>query len=311
MLRRNILKILIQAGIISFITVVLLVAGCEDIKGIFSKKFVRTGKKVYAQDEPIVVYFNNLPGNKQDWITIVPSSAPADKYKEWSYTNGQQNGKFTFQGLNPGDYEARVYFNWPSGGYNIEGRYAFTVTKRDVTSAIVPPGTQSTGTPRKADSGTTGKAIIVKDGLRETYVLKTGFFSETRFGNPKRASIQFQKPADEHSNARRIEITLDATKAGNHYADGKAINDSMFKGTKINVGSPTSFGSAAIFRFVADGGQIFPPKESCIINITSPYSGAPDGTFSGEINNCTVRSAGIDYRVSSVKFTMKGVPSQK
>jgi hypothetical protein len=162
----------------------------------------------------------------------------------------------------------------------------------------------------KKDSGATGEAIIVKDGVKETYSLKTGFFSETRFDDPKRAQIEFQVPSDEFSNARRIEMILDATQSGTHYADGKAINESMFNRKELNIGEQTPNGRTAIFRFLADGGQIFPPKDSCVINITSSYSGTPNGVFAGEISDCTVHSAGIDYNISSVIFIMRGVPSQ-
>jgi|GEM_PF-2329824 len=158
-------------------------------------------------------------------------------------------------------------------------------------------------------AGAEGEAVIVKDGIKETYVLKTGFFSETRFKDPRRAEIQFQFPGEEFSNARRIEMTLDATRTGRHYADGKAINDSMFHDKELNIGEKTPKGRTAIFRFVADGGQIFPPKSSCTINITSSYTGTPNGVFAGEVSDCTVHSAGIDYNISSVIFMMRGVPS--
>jgi hypothetical protein len=153
----------------------------------------------------------------------------------------------------------------------------------------------------------TGEAVIIKDGIRETYMLKTGFFSETRFENPGRASIQFQIPAGEYSNARRIEMVLDATASGDHHADGKSY--SVFEEDKVEIGTPTHNGYMAIFKYIADGGQIFPPKDSCTINVTSPYSGETDGVFSGTVSNCILHSAGIDYHIDSVQFTMKGIPS--
>jgi hypothetical protein len=176
-------------------------------------------------------------------------------------------------------------------------------TSEQISEEAVPPSKETT------PEGATGEAVIVKDGVKETYPLKTGFLSETRFDNPKRAEIQFQFPGEEFSNARRIEMTLDATKAGTHYADGKAMNDSMFNQKELNIGEQTPDGRTAIFRFVADGGQIFPPKDACVINITSSYTGTPNGVFAGEISNCTVHSAGIDYNISSVIFMMRGVPS--
>jgi hypothetical protein len=154
-----------------------------------------------------------------------------------------------------------------------------------------------------------GEALLTRDGLQETYLLKTGFFSDTRFKDPKKATVMFQIPAEEHSNARRIEMTLDATRAGKHYADGRAINDSMFRGSPLNIGEETSNGITASLKYVADGGQIFPPRDSCTITITSPYPGTPGGVFAGEVSHCVVHSAGINHTLSSVKFRMTGVPS--
>jgi hypothetical protein len=168
----------------------------------------------------------------------------------------------------------------------------------------IPVGERS----NKAEA--TGEAIIVRDGVQETFLLKTGFFSETRFADPTKAKIEFQIPADKHSNARRIEIALNATKAGNHYVDGKAMTESMFGRSTINIGEPTPNGSTAAFQYIADGGQIFPPEESCTFLITSPYQGSPDGIFAGELSDCVVHSAGINYHIASVKFTVRGVPSR-
>lgn len=162
----------------------------------------------------------------------------------------------------------------------------------------------------KGDAGVSGEAIVVKDGVTETYPLVTGFFSDTRFANPAHATIQFQAPAPEHSNARRIEITLDATKTGTHYADGKLLSESFMGESKVRIGEYSSQGYAASFRWVADGGQIFWPKTSCTFTITSPYTGAASGEFSGELNGCPVHSAGIDYTISSVRFTMRGAPKR-
>ena len=188
---------------------------------------------------------------------------------------------------------------------------ALEIQPDDRVTEKAPFASQPSAIPEEKASGATGEAIIVKDGLKETYKLKTGFFSETRFDDPKRAQIEFQVPAEEFSNARRIEMILDATKSGIHYADGKAINESMFNRKELNIGEQTPNGRTAVFRFLADGGQIFPPKDACIINITSSYTGTPNGVFAGEVSDCIVNSAGIDYNISSVIFVMRGVPSSQ
>ena len=63
-----------------------------------------------------------MQGSKFDWITLVSSGAADSTYGEWTYTNGAKSGSFTFKGVEPGDYEIRAYFDWPSGGYMVKKR---------------------------------------------------------------------------------------------------------------------------------------------------------------------------------------------
>ncbi|MEB3226256.1 MAG: hypothetical protein VKJ86_10700 [Synechococcus sp.] len=88
---------------------------------------VSTNKTSYRANEAILVNYANLPGNAGDWITIVLASAPDDTYDEWFYTDGRRSGSRQFNGLPPGNYEVRVYYNWPTGGYTVQDRYGFTV----------------------------------------------------------------------------------------------------------------------------------------------------------------------------------------
>ena len=89
---------------------------------------IRTEKKVYKPYEKIVVKYSNLPGNQSDWITIVKSSEPPESYGECPYTYGKKHGKMNFKGLESGNYEVRVYYDWANGGgYNIQLKYPFKV----------------------------------------------------------------------------------------------------------------------------------------------------------------------------------------
>jgi hypothetical protein len=93
---------------------------------------IRTLKDVYTPNERIQVKFNNLPGNKTDWITIRPAETPDDTYDElrWEYTYGRENGTMTFESLPPGEYEVRLYFDWKNtGSYQVRDRYFFRVTE--------------------------------------------------------------------------------------------------------------------------------------------------------------------------------------
>ncbi len=84
-------------------------------------------QETYTAKEPITVKYANLPGNQQDWITVVKASDPENTYGEWFYTEGKTSGSHTFKGLPAGRYEMRVYHNWPEGDFEIQERYPFTV----------------------------------------------------------------------------------------------------------------------------------------------------------------------------------------
>ncbi len=89
-----------------------------------------TDKSVYSKGEDIVLTFSGLPGNETDWITLVPSGTPDDDYGTWFYTNGEESGTHVFTGLAPGDYEIRLYFDYPAGGYNVQGRIKLKVVTK-------------------------------------------------------------------------------------------------------------------------------------------------------------------------------------
>jgi hypothetical protein len=154
-----------------------------------------------------------------------------------------------------------------------------------------------------------GEASFTFDGTPTRYRLKTGFFSDTRLDNPKEARLHFALPAETwKSNGQRIEITLDATQAGRHVANGDAIHESMFGGKRIEVGSLVPGGRHAVFKWVADGGQVYPPRRgsACQISVSSPYSGAPDSELIVSISRCEVHSAGIDHTLAGLELRVRG-----
>jgi hypothetical protein len=87
--------------------------------------YIKTHKPMYAVGEAIVVEYGGLPGNDQDWITVVTKGTAEDSYQDhWFYTEGRKKGNYAIEGLPAGEYEARVYFN---GGYEVQKRFAFKV----------------------------------------------------------------------------------------------------------------------------------------------------------------------------------------
>ena len=85
------------------------------------------GVTVAATGE-VIVTWRDTPGNPQDWVSIVHAGAPDDTYEStWTYTGARQSGSYNAGRLAPGDYEARLYLDWPAGGYQVVDRVSFRV----------------------------------------------------------------------------------------------------------------------------------------------------------------------------------------
>jgi len=92
-----------------------------------SAAFVYTDKDIYASGETVVVFWDGTPGNATDWINVVPAGAPPEEWGQFAYTNGQVYGSYEFHGLPPGQYEVRVFYNYPDGGFVVQASYPFTM----------------------------------------------------------------------------------------------------------------------------------------------------------------------------------------
>ena len=84
-------------------------------------------KTVYIRTEPVTITYSGLPGNQNDWITLVKASEPDSTYGAWFYTSGKRSGTYSFGVVEPGDYEVRIYFDWPNGGYIVQKRLKIKV----------------------------------------------------------------------------------------------------------------------------------------------------------------------------------------
>lgn len=94
--------------------------------------FVRPDKSIYGPSETVMIEYGHLPGHQKDWISIVPANSSDEVYsKNWTYTQGKTSGIYEFDPLMPGEYEARVYFDYPDGGMTVQARYRFTVAESD------------------------------------------------------------------------------------------------------------------------------------------------------------------------------------
>jgi TolB-like protein len=88
---------------------------------------ITAAKARFKPTEPVLIIFSGMPGNENDWITLVMADSPDDSWGEWFYTGGEESGSFSFAPIPAGEYEVRVYFDWPGGGYNVQQRLKITV----------------------------------------------------------------------------------------------------------------------------------------------------------------------------------------
>lgn len=88
---------------------------------------ISIGKTVFSADEEIELRWHGLPGNRGDWIAVVPAGSPDTTWGKWWYASGEQSGVRNIGKLSAGTYEVRVYFDWPKGGYAVQSRLPFTV----------------------------------------------------------------------------------------------------------------------------------------------------------------------------------------
>lgn len=76
----------------------------------------------------VVVAWRDTPGNATDWVSIQPIGAPDDTYgATWSYTESAASGSKEFGPLAAGEYEVRLYHDWPSGGFTVQERLRIRV----------------------------------------------------------------------------------------------------------------------------------------------------------------------------------------
>ncbi|MBI5917226.1 MAG: hypothetical protein HY842_17785 [Bacteroidetes bacterium] len=112
-------------------------------------------KSSFSVGEKITVHYSGMPGNAQDWVSLVEKGKPDNQFGPWKYTESKKDGSMLFDALPAGEYETRAYFN---NGYNVEKRVYFSVT-----GGTVNTGGPATGTRLKLDKSTyvEGEKIVV------------------------------------------------------------------------------------------------------------------------------------------------------
>ena len=94
---------------------------------------------VIAPGQPLVIRWRNTPGNPKDWVTVVPAGTPDNKWGRWTYLRGRTSGVFIVRGLRRGQYEVRLYYDWPRGRFNVIERKPVTVGRMGAGPPDSPP----------------------------------------------------------------------------------------------------------------------------------------------------------------------------
>jgi len=83
--------------------------------------------------DQIRLTFQGAPGNLGDWITLVPVQSPAEFYGEWYFLGGNRRGELSFRAPEKeGDYEFRLFADWPAGGHDVLSTSNVVRVGRDV-----------------------------------------------------------------------------------------------------------------------------------------------------------------------------------
>ncbi|GHF37592.1 hypothetical protein HNQ07_001171 [Deinococcus metalli] len=111
--------------------------------------------KTVAAGQAFTVRVDGLPGNAQDWVTVVPAGSSDSGWGEYYYSGGKRSADFTFRGLAAGAYELRVYFDYPAGGMTVRSRFPFRVG-----AAAASRPAPAAAAPARPAAGTRGPARL-------------------------------------------------------------------------------------------------------------------------------------------------------
>jgi hypothetical protein len=91
-----------------------------------AKASITTNQNQYTTDEKITALFEHMSGDTQDWVAIYPKESSNDweNVIYWEYTEGLEEGQFTFDALPLGQYEVRAFFR---NSYIVESQFSFNV----------------------------------------------------------------------------------------------------------------------------------------------------------------------------------------
>jgi hypothetical protein len=126
----------------------ILLAACLFVSFANATPVITLSADKFSPGESILVKEINLPGNPQDWLTLVKVDVPASEFGEWFYTKGVTEGSWTFSApKRPGDYEVRVFFDYPAGGETMHARAPMEVEESRTTESTKDSKSNQSVTP--------------------------------------------------------------------------------------------------------------------------------------------------------------------
>jgi hypothetical protein len=92
-------------------------------------------KTLYRPTENIIVHFERMSGDDEDWIGIYPKEKNNDweNVVAWHWSNGNISGNLNFGKLNAGEYEIRAFY---ANGFETKAKVAFQVTDEPLPPTI-------------------------------------------------------------------------------------------------------------------------------------------------------------------------------
>lgn len=94
-----------------------------------SSPTIELDSDTFRTGEPVVIKLKELPGNQTDWLTLVRASMTDGSNGEWLYTEGVEEGTWTFTAPRPGEYEVRVHIDYAGGNNAVGARTSIKVVE--------------------------------------------------------------------------------------------------------------------------------------------------------------------------------------
>jgi len=132
----------------------------------------------FKPGQAIEVSFADLPAEGQDWLAISATNHTSEQYYELVMLEGKpSDGTHTFKSLPEGEYEVRLYLNWPDGGYDIAASSRIVIS-----SASAPAPSQEQPLPTSPQPAQPVSPIGAStDEITGGWIISSGMFEAISF----------------------------------------------------------------------------------------------------------------------------------